>query len=283
MPTTSGMPARSTAARLSGRASGSVKSMAIRALASAWARSAVTGTATGPVWATSPASRPSAALVGEARAPVRVKSGDSRIARTRQRPDPSADPEHRDVRHVSCRSWRRTAARPRTRSAGADCGSGRPPRGQLSNLRSSSFCCALRSTGVSTTTRQNRSPVAPPRTGLMPLSRRRNTRPDWVPAGILIGRLALERRHVDAAAERGGRETDRHLAGEVGTVALEDRVLAHDDLDVEIARRTAVAARFALAREADAVAVVDARRHLDRQPLGSRACGRARRTSGRAP
>src|SRR6185503_977028 len=44
------------------------------------------GTATGPDWATSPASRPSVALDGDASAPVRTKSGDSRIARTRQRP-----------------------------------------------------------------------------------------------------------------------------------------------------------------------------------------------------
>src|SRR5690606_18219195 len=47
--------------------------------------------------------------------------------------------------------------------------------------------------------------------------------------------------------------------------AAEDRVLAHADVDVQIARRPAVAAGLALAREADPVAVVDARRNLHRQ------------------
>ena len=48
-------------------------------------------------------------------------------------------------------------------------------------------------------------------------------------------------------------------------VALEDRVLAHVNLDVQIARRSAVAPRLALAGEADAIAGIDARGNLDRQ------------------
>src|SRR5204862_11523 len=53
-----------------------------------------------------------------------------------------------------------------------------------SSRRISSRCSSVRCTGVSTTTRQKRSPRAPPRTGFTPLSRRRKTRPDWVSGGI---------------------------------------------------------------------------------------------------
>src|SRR5690606_35619299 len=48
-------------------------------------------------------------------------------------------------------------------------------------------------------------------------------------------------------------------------IALEDRVLAHRDLDVEVARRSAGHAGLALAGQADAVAVVDAGRDLHLQ------------------
>src|SRR5690606_41253325 len=50
-------------------------------------------------------------------------------------------------------------------------------------------------------------------------------------------------------------------------IALEDRVLAHRDLDVEVARRSAGHAGLALAGQADAVAVVDAGRDLHLQHL----------------
>src|SRR5690606_30802826 len=77
--------------------------------------------------------------------------------------------------------------------------------------------------------------------------------------------VTVERRHLDRAAERRRREADRHLARQVLTVAREDRVRLHDDVDVEVTRRPAVTARLALARQPDAVAVVDACRHLDRK------------------
>src|ERR1017187_5000051 len=51
--------------------------------------------------------------------------------------------------------------------------------------RSSARCSCDRCTGVLTTTRQNRSPRVGPRTDFTPFSRSRNTRPDWVSAGIL--------------------------------------------------------------------------------------------------
>ena len=109
--------------------------------------------------------------------------------------------------------------------------------------------------------------VAPPRTGFTPFSRSRNTRPDWVSRRHLELDVAVERRHFDRAAERRGDEADRHFARQMTAVALEDRVLANADLDVQIARRAAVAARFAFARQPDAIAVVDALRHLDRERL----------------
>ena len=91
-------------------------------------------------------------------------------------------------------------------------------------------------------------------------------------AGLGLGRnldrdVAVERRHVERAAERGGLEGDRHFAGKVAAVTLEDVVLAYADLDVEVAGRSAVATRLAFAGQADPVAGVDARRHFDRQRL----------------
>src|SRR5690606_34604383 len=89
-------------------------------------------------------------------------------------------------------------------------------------------------------------------------------------AGLSLGRdlqldVPVECRHLDRAAEGGVREADRHLAGEVLTFASKNRMRLHGDVDVQIARRPAVAAGFAFARQPNAVAVVDARRHLHGQ------------------
>src|SRR5690242_4914928 len=70
--------------------------------------------------------------------------------------------------------------------------------------------------------------------------------------------LAIERRHLDAAAECSDHEADGHLAAQVHSVALEDRVLAHLDLDIQITGRTAVTSRLTLARETNPIAAVDA-------------------------
>src|SRR5688572_21141349 len=64
--------------------------------------------------------------------------------------------------------------------------------------------------------------------------------------------VAAERRDFDGPAERRSGEADRHLARQVATVALEDCVLAHADLDVQISRRPAVAPGLAFAGHADA-------------------------------
>src|SRR5690348_3849453 len=73
---------------------------------------------------------------------------------------------------------------------------------------------------------------------------------------------AAEDRDFDGCAERGLRETDRHLATQVVAMALEDRMLAHVDLDVQVAGRRAGRAGFALACQANAIAVVHAGGHF---------------------
>src|SRR5262249_34998183 len=78
--------------------------------------------------------------------------------------------------------------------------------------------------------------------------------------------LSAQGRHLDRAAERGGRECHRHGAVQVVAVALEDVVRLDADLGGEIARRAAVRARLAVAARADAHPFVDAARdlHLER-------------------
>src|SRR5215469_7692693 len=77
--------------------------------------------------------------------------------------------------------------------------------------------------------------------------------------------IALERGHVHGPAERRSGKADRHLTAEVHAVALENRVLANLDLDVQVAGGSAVASGLALAREPHPVARIDSCRHLDRE------------------
>src|ERR1700730_1322551 len=79
--------------------------------------------------------------------------------------------------------------------------------------------------------------------------------------------LAVERRHLDVAAERGLHHGNRHAAMDVGALALEQLVAPHRQEHVEIAGRPAARARFALAAEADARAVLDAGGDVDLQGL----------------
>ena len=81
------------------------------------------------------------------------------------------------------------------------------------------------------------------------------------------GLRAVERRHLERAAERRRGHRDRHLAVEVGAVALEELVRLDRQEDVEIAGRAAAQAGLALVGEADAGAVLDAGRDVDRQRL----------------
>jgi len=57
----------------------------------------------------------------------------------------------------------------------------------------------------------------------MPLPRRRNCWPDWVPAGIVTWLArAVDGRHLDLATERGGRHRDWDPALQVRAVALKN-------------------------------------------------------------
>src|SRR5262249_2238352 len=78
-----------------------------------------------------------------------------------------------------------------------------------------------------------------------------------------LGAAAVQRRHLDGAAERRLHERDRRAAMKVVAVALEDRVGLDRDEDVEVAGRPAIDAGLALARKTDARALLDARRHVD--------------------
>ena len=86
---------------------------------------------------------------------------------------------------------------------------------------------------------------------------------------------AVERAHREFAAERRLHHRDRHAAIEVGAVALEERMRLDRQENVEIARRAAAHARLALAGEADARAVLDAGRNIDRQRALARHAARA--------
>src|SRR5690606_20673732 len=79
------------------------------------------------------------------------------------------------------------------------------------------------------------------------------------------GLRAVERRHLERAAECGRRHRDRRLAEQVGAIALEQLVRPDRQEDVEVARRAAAIAGLALAGEPDAGAVLDAGRDVDRK------------------
>src|SRR4030095_8194467 len=79
--------------------------------------------------------------------------------------------------------------------------------------------------------------------------------------------LAVERRHLDVAAERGLHHRDRHAQMYVAALALEELVAAHRQEDVEIAGRPAARPGLALAAEADARAVLDAGGDIDLERL----------------
>src|SRR5471032_1118703 len=79
--------------------------------------------------------------------------------------------------------------------------------------------------------------------------------------------LARQRRHFDFAAQRRLGERDRHFAMQVVAFALEHRVRLDVNFHIQVARRSAIGARLAVAGRADAHAVVDADRDLHFQRL----------------
>ncbi|KAF4530304.1 hypothetical protein B566_EDAN018442 [Ephemera danica] len=80
--------------------------------------------------------------------------------------------------------------------------------------------------------------------------------------GYLDFRLAAQGGHFDAAAQGDAGQAHGHVAVQVITIALEDLVLLDANLDVQIARRAAVAAGLAIAGGTNAHAFVDAGRNL---------------------
>src|ERR1700692_3702677 len=82
-------------------------------------------------------------------------------------------------------------------------------------------------------------------------------------AGYLQDHLTVERRHLDRTAEGRGRKADRNLAGQMTALALEDGMFANPHLDIQVSGGSAVAARLALAVQANAVAGIDPGGHGD--------------------
>ena len=72
---------------------------------------------------------------------------------------------------------------------------------------------------------------------------------------------------MNLATERCRDHSDRHLAVQIVTVALEHLVLAYADLDIQVARRPTIDAWLAVAGRADAHAVIDTGRDLDLKRL----------------
>ena len=155
------------------------------------------------------------------------------------------------------------------------------------NSSSSSRCFLLTRFGTSIRTRTSTSPLPAPFSLGAPRPLMRRSLPSSVPDGNLQRDGALGRRHVDLAAERGGRVRDGHVDDQIVAAPLVDlrRLDARDD--VEVARGRAAVPRLALALELDARAVLRACRDLDREalraPLAARAVTRrARRLDDRA-
>src|SRR6185437_10814747 len=73
---------------------------------------------------------------------------------------------------------------------------------------------------------------------------------------------ATQDRYFDGRAQRRLRKTDRYFAVQVVAFAFEDRMRAHMDFDVQVARRRTRGTRFALPGQTDAIALVHPRRHL---------------------
>src|SRR5712671_1000068 len=78
---------------------------------------------------------------------------------------------------------------------------------------------------------------------------------------------AVHGRHLDRAAERCGRERDRHAAEDVCAVSLKDAMRRDGNENVEIARRSAADADLAFTRQTDAGAVLHTGRNVGRQCL----------------
>src|SRR5258706_3499791 len=79
--------------------------------------------------------------------------------------------------------------------------------------------------------------------------------------------LAIKGRDLDLTPKCRSADRHRHFAMQVVAVALEHLVRLDADLDIEVARRAAVHARFAFSRQPDPLALVDALRDVDFEHL----------------
>ena len=85
-------------------------------------------------------------------------------------------------------------------------------------------------------------------------------------SGLRTGRnlqrnVSVECWQFHLTAQRGCRETDRYLTGEVGTFAMKYFVWIHAYLDIQITRWTTVSARLAFAGKADSISIINAFRY----------------------
>lgn len=80
--------------------------------------------------------------------------------------------------------------------------------------------------------------------------------------------FGTHRRHAHFAAQGRGCVAQRQIGMQIVAVALENFMLLDEHLNEQIAAGAAVGAGFALALNADALTVVDARRNVDLQRLG---------------
>src|SRR5262245_39110383 len=87
---------------------------------------------------------------------------------------------------------------------------------------------------------------------------------------------AIDGGHLELAAERSLHHGDGHAAMQISAVALEERMRRNREEDVEITGRPAAHAGLALARKADARAVLNAGRNVDRERTLARDAARAR-------
>ena len=77
--------------------------------------------------------------------------------------------------------------------------------------------------------------------------------------------MAVKGRQFDLPAQRRRGEAHGHFTGQIRAFAVEDLVGRDANFDVQVAGRTAVTAGLTFARQANAIAVIDTRRDLDRQ------------------
>ena len=77
--------------------------------------------------------------------------------------------------------------------------------------------------------------------------------------------IAVYRRHIHLAAQRRVDRAHRHADVDVVALTLEDLMRRDQDLDIQVAVRSAVDAALALSADADLLAALDAGRDLDVQ------------------